>query len=259
MGPVLKEMQMTSKILNLKVSGGSHETATRESLAKISTPPSTRSHFPIPHHRLLEQVEKTLLKSGLRIVTEEHVTAKQGARYFGLMQVTGAQEDKDYSLVVGLRNAHDKSIVGGLAVGAGVHACDNLSFSGEVVIARKHTRFMDRDLPTLIESAMGRLGGLRKAQEDRISAYQRFDLSDAHAHDLAIQALDARIVPVTKLPAVLQEWREPRHSEFKPRNAWSFFNAFTEVLKGSSLFERPVATQALHGLLDTAAGVIALN
>lgn len=250
---------MTSTILNLKVSGGNHDVVDREALAKIPVPAPTSSHFPIAHHRLLGQVEKTLLKSGLRIVTEQHVVAKEGARYFGLMQVTGAQEDKDYSLVVGLRNAHDKSIVGSLAVGAGVHACDNLSFSGEVVIARKHTRFMDRDLPTLIESAMGRLGDLRHAQEDRIQAYRRFDLSDSHAHDLAIQALDARIVPVTKLPAVLQEWRTPRHSEFKPRNAWSFFNAFTEALKGSSLFERPVATQALHGLLDTAAGVIALN
>ncbi len=248
---------MTSTILDLKVSGCGDPT-TEEQLAKIKTPAATRSHFPIPHHNLLRQVKTTLEKSGLLVVSQHHVTSHEGARYFGLMQVTGKQEDdgkKGYSLVVGIRNAHDKSIVAGLACGAGVHACTNLSFSGEVTIARKHTRFAERDLPTLIESAVGRLGDLRRHQGERISAYQGALLNDAKAHDLVIQALDARIVPVTRVPAVLAEWRKPSHDEFKPRNAWSLFNAFTEVLKDSSLFQRPVSTQALHGLLDTAVGL----
>lgn len=241
-------------ILDLKVAG-SGEPVTAADLVKIKTPAPTPSFFPIPHHRLLEQVQATLEKSGLKILAQHHVTAHDGARYFGLMQVAGRQESVDYSLVVGLRNSHDKSIVAGLACGAGVHACTNLSFSGEVTIARKHTRFAERDLPTLIESAVGRLGDLRRHQGDRIAAYKGVELADAKAHDLVIQALDARIVPVTRVPAVLSEWRKPSHDEFKPRNAWSLFNAFTEVLKDSSLFQRPVATQALHGLLDTAVGL----
>lgn len=245
---------MTSTILDLKVSGVG-DPITDEQLAKIKTPAATRSHFPIPHYRLLQQVRTTLEKSGLRIVAQHHVTSHEGQRYFGLMQVVGRHEDKGYSLVTGLRNAHDKSIVAGLACGAGVHACTNLSFSGEVTIARKHTRFAERDLPTLIESAVGRLGDLRRHQDERIAAYQGAAMADAKAHDLVVQALDARIVPVTRVPAVLAEWRKPSHDEFKPRNAWSLFNAFTEVLKDSSLFQRPVATQALHGLLDTAVGL----
>jgi hypothetical protein len=32
---------------------------------------------------------------------------------------------------------------------------------------------------------------------------------------------------------VLEAWEEPRHEEFAPRTAWSLFNAFTEVAKGS--------------------------
>ena len=37
----------------------------------------------------------------------------------------------------------------------------------------------------------------------------------------------------TRLPAVLREWREPRHPEFREgRTAWRLFNAFTEALKG---------------------------
>jgi hypothetical protein len=59
------------------------------------------------------------------------------------------------------------------------------------------------------------------------------ELSDGAAHDLVIQSLDARVVPVTRIPDVLREWREPRHSEFREgRTAWRLFNAFTESLKG---------------------------
>jgi hypothetical protein len=173
-----------------------------------------------------------------------------------MMQLANGKNPDDYSLVVGLRNSHDKSIVAGLAVGAGVHVCDNLSFSSDIVIDRKHTRNIERDMPTLIESAVGRLGDARRTQDERISVYKRTELADAQAHDLVIQAYDAHIVPVTRIPEILGEWRAPRHAEFREgRNAWRLFNAFTEGLKESSLFQRPVATQALHGLMDSACGL----
>jgi hypothetical protein len=245
------------KNLNLAIHGGSHTMVSVEELAKVETPEAEKTWFPIPHARLLESVKKTVEKSGLHVVTEAHAIAKEGLRYFGLLQLANGKNPDDYSLVVGLRNSHDKSIVAGLAVGAGVHVCDNLSFSSEIVIDRKHTRFIDRDLPTLIESAVGRLGDARRHQDDRIAAYKRTEITDGQAHDLVIQALDARIVPVTRIPEILKEWREPRHPEFREsRNAWRLMNGFTEVLKESSLFQRPVATQALHGLLDTVSGLL---
>ena len=240
--------------LDLKIAG-SGELVNRTQLAAVKTPVATESWYPLAHHALLEGVEKTLRRSGLEVVNESHLLAHEGDRYFGLLQVASEQEG-DYSLVLGLRNAHDKSIVVGLAVGSGVHVCSNLAFSSEIVIERKHTRFANRDMPTLIESAVGRLGDLRRSQDMRIQAYKRSELSDAQAHDLIVQALDARIVPVTRIPDVLHEWRNPRHPEFtKSKSAWRLMNSFTEVLKDSNLFKRPVATQALHGLLDTASGL----
>jgi len=240
--------------LDLKIAG-SGELVDRKQLSQVKMPEATESWYPLAHHALLEGVEKTLRHSGLEVVNESHLLAHEGNRYFGLLQVASEQEG-DYSLVIGLRNAHDKSIVVGLAVGSGVHVCSNLSFSSEIVIERKHTRHAHRDMPTLIESAVGRLGDLRRSQDMRIQAYKRAELSDAQAHDLVVQALDARIIPVTRIPDVLQEWRNPRHPEFAvSKSPWRLMNSFTEVLKGSNLFKRPVATQALHGLLDTASGL----
>jgi hypothetical protein len=54
---------------------------------------------------------------------------------------------------------------------------------------------------------------------------------------------------------VLEEWRRPKHPEFADRNAWSLFNAFTEVQKGG-LWRLPRRTEALHGVMDAHCGLV---
>jgi hypothetical protein len=227
----------------------------RDQVGAVTTPPRTKSWVPIAHAGLLDGVQSALERTGLHVVNEAHGLSRDGARYFGLLQLVNGQPDQDFGLVVGLRNSHDKSFPAGLVVGAAIFVCDNLSFSGEVRLARKHTVHVERDLPQLIEGAVGRLGDLRRTQESRFTAYKERELSDSTAHDLLIQALDARVLPVTALPNVLRQWRQPQHPEFRGgKTAWRLFNAFTEGLKGH-LDALPRRTQALHGLLDAACGL----
>lgn len=243
------------KALNLMVHAGGLKVE-RAQIDEIKTPRATQTWHPIPHKRFIDGVVTSLDRSGLHVVSEAHAIGREGARYFGMLQLKNGNNPTDYSLVVGLRNSHDKSFPAGLVVGSGVFVCDNLAFSGEVQIGRKHTAFIERDLPNLIQSAVGRIGDLRKHQDQRIETYKRFEMSDTQAHDIVIQALDNRVAPVTYIPEILKEWRAPRHPEFaQQKNGWRLMNAFTEVLKASSLFDRPRATQALHGLMDTACGV----
>jgi hypothetical protein len=228
----------------------------RERVAEVVTPSRTESWVPIPHHRLLAGVQESLTRSGLNVVTEAHGLTKDGNRYFGLLQVANGTNPDNFGLVVGIRNSHDKSFPAALVLGACVFVCDNLSFSGQVKLARKHTAHIERDLPQLVERAVGMLSDLRNTQQQRFATYQSQELTESGVHDLIIRALDSRIVPVTKIPDVLQEWREPKHPEFrKGRTAWRLFNSFTEILKGN-LGELPRRTQALHGLMDTACGLI---
>jgi hypothetical protein len=126
--------------------------------------------------------------------------------------------------------------------------------SGEVRLARKHIAFIERDLPGLMAKAVGKLTEQRDRQERRFVAYKGHEFSDKEAHDLLIRTLDARALPVTRIPAALAEWRNPRHAEFARdgRTGWRLFNAVTEALKGGGLMDLPRRTQALHGLLDLA-------
>ena len=68
---------------------------------------------------------------------------------------------------------------------------------------------------------------------------------------------DAMVLPASRLPVLLEEWRRPRHREFTEggRTAWRLFNAFTEAIKGRNLAVLPKRTQVLHGLMDSACGL----
>ncbi len=229
----------------------------RVAVGRVETPAATSTWTPIPHSRLLEQVEASVTGSGLDVVSQAHALSRDGLRYFGLLEVSDGRANEDYGLVLGLRNSHDKTFPAGLALGSGVFICDNLAFSAEVVIARRHTRFIDRDLPGLVQDAVGQLGELRLSQDRRIEAYRNTPLSTPRAHHLLLCAMQAGIVMPTRLPIAASEWARPRHEEFAAggRTAWRLFNACTEAVKGTGpdlLLQR---TRRLHGLLDTACGL----
>ena len=230
----------------------------RPALHSVRTPMATPTWHPIPHLRFIEQVERALLASRLAIVNQAHALSHGGDRYFGLIQVAGQTLSDDHAWVLGLRNAHDKRFPAALVAGAQVFVCDNLSFSGEISLSRKHTRFIERDLPLLTERAVGQLTERWHSQETRLARYRDAKLGDVEAHDLMIRAVDAGVCPVSTLPKVVGEWRRPSHEAFASRNVWSLFNGFTEALKGN-LPLLPARTQALHGLMDAFVGLAGQN
>ena len=230
--------------------GGKH--VSRDELANASTPGRTKTWVPVSHHRLLELVDQTIERQGFRVTNQAHGLWGDGARYFGLMELANGHAEDDYGLVLGVRNSHDKTFPAALALGNQVLVCDNLSFFGEVVLTRRHTRFIERDLPGIVTQAVGRLSEMRTQQDARIAAYKARSIIDRTAHDLMVRAVDSRVIPVTQLPTVLKEWRKPSHPEFSEngRSVWRLFNAFTESFKSRSLEMLPRRSQTLHGLMN---------
>lgn len=110
---------------NLLLHAGAHHVE-RERLADTTTPEPTRTWHPIPHHHLLDQVESSLDGYNLRIVNEAHAVWGEGRRYFGLLELANGHTRTDYSLILGLRNSHDKSFPASICVGSQVFICDNL-------------------------------------------------------------------------------------------------------------------------------------
>ena len=122
----------------------------RAELDRHPTPSPTGSWQPVPHATLLDLVERAFAHAGMNVVDQAHALGRDGDRYFGLMHLSVDRGNYDhdeaqdttgngYGFIAGLRNSHDRSFPASLVLGSVVFVCDNLAFSGEVVLARRHT------------------------------------------------------------------------------------------------------------------------
>ncbi len=225
----------------------------RNEIAHANTPEATLTHQPIPHALLLDNVTSTLAYHGYDVTSEAHGLTTDGARYFGILQLSNASND--HTIVVGVRNSHDKRFPAGIAAGSHVFCCDNLAFSGEIKLARKHTRYFLRDLPSVVHRAVTKLGSYYAGQAEQFDRFKQMRLTDDRARSLIVEAVKRDVIGCTHLPSVLKEWETPSHDQFGEPTLWRLYNAVTEVAKswsGEQLFRR---TQLLHGLCNAEVGL----
>jgi len=209
-------------------------TATLADLAAVPVPDPTDSYVPVPYPRLVEEIKLHLPRFGLEVVREEYGLAREGRQVFGVLTCRNGKPAADYALAIGVRSSLDRSLAVGLVLGSNVTCCSNLAFSGEVTMHRKHTVHIFRDLPDLIYRMLSQVSSMRSRINGEIAAMKVRELPPAHAHHLMVEAVKGNVVPASRLPKIIEAWEEPKHEEFRPRTAWSLFNAFTEVQKGSA-------------------------
>jgi hypothetical protein len=219
-------------------------------IATAFTPQPTETHYPISHQDFLNTVEDGLSKSGLTVDKRSYGLSHDDNRMFSLYELSRDNgENGTFKNVLGIRNAHDKAFSAGLVCGSKVFVCDNLAFSGEIKMNRKHTANIMRDLPDLVYAMISDVVAGWLSQECRYEGYQETSLNQSKTDEIMGAALRNKSIPASKHDQVLKEWNEPKHEEFEPRNAWSMFNAFTEVMKTAPR-QLPKRTITLHRVFD---------
>lgn len=219
-------------------------------IANAFTPQPTETHHPIPHKDFLETVENGLSGVGLTIDKRSYGLSHDDNRMFSLFELSRDNgENGTFKNVLGIRNAHDKAFSAGLVCGSKVFVCDNLAFSGEIKMNRKHTTHIMRDLPALVYGMIGKVVDGWLSQECRYEGYQDTKIEQEQADQLIGSVLRNKALPAGKHDKVLEEWNKPQHEEFEPRTAWSMFNAFTEVMK-SAPRQLPARSIKLHQVFD---------
>src|SRR6202050_5492649 len=165
-----------------------------DGLRQLQTPPATQSHVPIPHFRVVDLVKSTVGMFGHEVVAEHHGVTEDGARYFGLLSLRSTYTG--YEDTVGLRNSHDKSLPIGIAFGSRVFVCDNLAFSADHVIRRKHTVKAIREMPALLADIVRPLQDQRVSQNQRLIAYKETPLSDQLADHVILDLYRKEVIGV---------------------------------------------------------------
>tara|TARA_Y100000310_G_scaffold343113_1_gene449263 strand:- start:153 stop:905 length:753 start_codon:yes stop_codon:yes gene_type:complete len=240
--------------LNFMVHCGGTEVA-RAKLAAFDVPRATRSYVPVPHQMLSDLIEEKLGDVGYSFGKQAHAVTREGRQYFGMAELVNGRSQESWGLVAGWRSSYDKSLVAGFVVGSQVFVCDNLAFSGEVQIGRKHTRHILRDLPYLIGDAVQGTQHMAEQQVVRYDRYRAAEMKDSAVNHAIIQMLRKDIITTQKVGQVVSEYYEPSHQEHLvngKRTNWTLFNACTEALKGTGLNNLPTRTIKLHALMDNA-------
>ena len=206
--------------------------ATENRVRAIQAPDGTATWVPIPHFELLDTVQEVMADRGMVIdpTSKQFGLKRDDNQMFAVLNVV-SDLDKDFGLAVGLRNSTDKSLSAAICFGSGVFVCDNLVFSGEVVLARKHTKNIRDALAGIIGEAIDQADVFRQFNDRLYATLKRSEISDSVVHDIVCRAFKADAIPVSRIKHVLDEWETPSHPEFEPRTAWSMFNAFTEAAK----------------------------
>jgi hypothetical protein len=226
-----------------------------EKLLAVETPEATDSFMPIPHAMLVEMTREAIARAGLTIVSEEHSLARGGLRYFGGFALSGPDiNGTDRRIVLGLRNSHDKAFAAAICIGNQMMVCENLCFSSDIKLARRHTVNILTDLPRVLADAVGRVVSHWNDMGKRIEAYKGLSLSHEKAADLLVSLVDVKAFPAREIYNAMQEFRKPSHEEFNGETMWSLYNAITECLKGGDLSKLPFRTMTVQSIFDRLAG-----
>ena len=222
----------------------------------VKTPEASDRWTPVAHDALVSEFRSAIDNNpSLDIVQEHHALHRYGQRYFGLFQVSGVgrKHGDDVGTVMCLRNSHDKAFRAGISAGDAPFVCFNLIFSNEIVLGRRHTTHIMRDLPQIISRAIGQLMDSWTTSDNRIDSYKSCEIDDRTAHDLILRGFQAGACGKTQIADIFGQWHKPEHENFEGRDLWSLQNAFTNVWRGNSL-NVANRSNSLYSVLDTYAG-----
>jgi len=225
----------------------------RNELEGVVLPPETETYVPIGHNVFIDMVEDKMREVGFTFGDQAHSLTRDGNRYFGMVQLMNGNNSDEHALVMGVRNSYDKAFAATVMFGAYVFLCDNLSYSAEVVIGRKHTTNIMRDLPRLVAAGVSNTKAMSNVQDARFEAYKRAHLMDYKADNLMIELLRREVITTTRFERMVNEWYEPSY-DHGPKKVWRLFNACTEALKGTPTHDMPRRTIGLQALMDQHTG-----
>jgi len=231
--------------------------ATLDSYELRNPKPLSPTHQPLPHRDLLNMIKDCLAKVGeFDVVHQEIGLAKKGAQMFGVMGLRHAGSQPDWETLWAFRNANDYRFSASAGTGSHVFICDNLCMSTESQIAHKHTLNIHEGIRERLEEQVHQIADHGRQLEARYNHLKGWFVPDAEADHIIMEAVRAGACPNQYIPAIDQEWRKPRHSDFKDRTAWSLLNAFTQVNGDQKLnFEHQIPrTIKLHEVFDSVTG-----
>ena len=252
---------------NVNIKGAWARAYTTEQLNSLPAPVHTATHRPYDHHTLFEMVSNALNSAGFDHSEPVHYVGKgrldkrsnktSPAKFMTALNVRHESiadnvGGLDMYRQVFIQNSHDKTLSIRLFTGIEVLVCTNGMTILEVLdmIKRKQTKNVEDDIYSIVYGGIDRMLGDFKAQEDRVLSLQNTEMTDLMADHIIMDAMREQVINPAGVKEVWDNWNTPNYEEYKPRNAWSLVNAFTERSRGRSIFNRHKQHATLLRIVD---------
>ena len=187
----------------------------------------------IQHGMLIHSILGSITNMGWDVGQMQFALSNNKADMVGAFDLAipeiDAPNGQSFSLGIMTSNSMKRSLR--LFVGTRIFICNNGLATGEIVMKKRHTLYLDLDFE--IEDALRMY--FRKAKEVKsvVVDMQKYDLSNEAYEHVLVEAGRQDVLPWSRVGKVCDEYNNPRYPEFEPRNCWSLYNAFTQVVKES--------------------------
>lgn len=228
-------------------------TITRDELSAIEAPEGTDTWFPIPHTEVLEKTEAFMKGAGYSTEVHRLAVGRKGLEFFGVLNVE-SEFAEGTNLTVGLRNSNNKKFPIGFCIGSRTFVCDNLAFSSDIIVNKKHTLNGRDRFEEGVANALEKIDKYAQAEKYRIAAFRDTPLTEDQSNSIILQAWEQKIVTFKAFRLLLDEYRNPSYDDFRPRTAWSLLSSFTHIIKErQTRYPHRVAGEVIRfqGLLPT--------
>lgn len=230
-------MSSTLMTMNSRFASKLVSLATLQALAE---PPSLGPHHrPIPHHRLIEGLEREVARRGYAVQRRQLALSEKGTALFGVYDLVRAQTNLlDYKqaervMSMGIRNAVDQSLAAYLVAGTHVTVCDNLSMMGSIcAMRRKNT--IGLQLGPVITAGFDKFLQHSNVLDLQITRMADTKISDADARQFIYRVFAIEeLLPSRLLADVHSFYFKPtaEMTDCQDRTMWGLHNAFTRAMR----------------------------
>ena len=239
--------------MTLSVSKGVSERVSEQVVRAEPQPAFTESWHPFSHGIVLDAVATACKKFNLTVERKEY-SIRKNSKMFASWEVRSGSEvlvaqKREFTLAIGIRNSIDKTHSVGLCAGERITVCDNLMFSGDFVIFRKHTgRLEIEEIVFYAEEALGALLPKMNEFHDWHEQLKATKITYDQASLLTVAAMKQDLIPSSKFPQFYDLFyaRESRYAT--TLHGWH--GAATEIMRENSLLTIQWKNERLNKFID---------
>lgn len=235
-----------------------------DQLKAIKTPePMGSKHRPVPHHELVEMARRELDNNGFTIEQEEFGISEGGMNLFsGFALRKSDMQDEERTLVMGLRNSHTQKLATSMCIGTSMMVCENLCFSSDIKLSRKHVGNIINDLPPMFNKGILSIQETWDNQTKRIDTYKQTEADEVSVLNKLVKAGLVKQGKLGELFDLIENGgasvngTKGAFSEYRG-TLWNLYNAITESYKTASetnlMIHLPQMTMRVQQILDRVA------